>query len=195
MLPVPYDPNTSIKLLSLDPGSESLGCAVYEFDCLTFELTAIHAWTQRGSRLPQNQWIAHLYGDRVARIAAHEDELLRTMQHHNPVAVVCESPFINIKRPAAYGALTEVVSAVRSATIRTQAWIPLYFVEPSTAKRAVGAKGNSDKDGVRVALRNNALIMSRLMMSIDMLDEHAVDAVAIGYHHYTQCREGRFPLY
>lgn len=193
MLAYPTDLNTTVSVVGIDPGSESLGFCDFKFDLLTFEIVSINPATFFGSRLNNDPWLTEIYGDRFARIKAHENNLLSLFEHIRPIAVVCESPFINMRRPQAYGALTEVIAAVRSAVLRYDYWKPLYSVDPSSAKRAVGAKGNADKQQVKAALSLMPHLVSALTVDLQALDEHSVDAIAIAYHQYLLYKNSTLP--
>lgn len=179
MLYHPHPQLTTATLVGIDPGSESLGCAVLTFDVRTLALTSIVAQTFKGSHLPRSLWIADHYGDRISRIRAHYDQLRLIYQMNSPVLVACESPFMNLRRPQAYGALTEVVSMIRSTVIDHDWFIPFSLIDPPTVKMAVGAKGNADKEAVLAAMKTIQEITSCIDCST--LDEHSIDAIAVGY--------------
>jgi Holliday junction resolvasome RuvABC endonuclease subunit len=183
MLYIPSDTPTSTCIVGIDPGSETLGCAVMTFDIRTFEILKIQAQTYYGSRLPRSRWQIEVHGERTSRIWSHETNLLDIFNQHMPIAIVCESPFINMRRPQAYSALTEVVCAIRSAVHQYDIWRPLYLVEPSVAKKVVGAKGNADKDEVRQAIRQLPELFDHIE-NFESLDEHSVDAIAVAYSQY-----------
>jgi Holliday junction resolvasome RuvABC endonuclease subunit len=86
---------------------------------------------------------------------------------------------MNLRRPQAYGALTEVVSMIRSTVIDHDWFVPFSLVDPPTVKMAVGAKGNADKDGVMAAMKLIPEITA--LIDCSTLDEHSVDAIAVGY--------------
>jgi Holliday junction resolvasome RuvABC endonuclease subunit len=189
MLSVPADPCETVTLIATDPGSESLGCACFTLDIRTLSIVNIWARTYHGSKLYPNTYTAFLHGERLAKIEAHEALLLKVLQDERPVCLVCESPFINMKRPQAYGALMEVISAIRSAMRQYDFQRPMYMVDPPSAKKAVGAPGNADKLTVQQHILANQEIMRALSSPLHSLDEHSFDAIAIGYHQVLQYRK------
>ena len=188
MLTLPADPCETVTLIATDPGSESLGCACFTLDIRTLSILRIWAQTHHGSRLYPNTYTSFLYGERIAKIEAHETLMLKILQQERPISLVCESPFINMKRPQAYGALMEVICAIRSAMRQYDSQRPMYMVDPPSAKKAVGAPGNADKLTVQKHILANQEIMQALTSPIASLDEHSFDAIAIGYHQVLQYR-------
>jgi Holliday junction resolvasome RuvABC endonuclease subunit len=192
MLPIPSDPNTIVSIIGIDPGSTNLGCAILSFDILTNQITCLEAYTFRGERLPGSEWTASIDNDRRKRITALEDKLFEVFMFVNPICIACESAFINVKRPSADGALTEVVCAIRSAVARFDIWRVLRMVAPSSVKNAVGAMGGGDKDAVKKALLNISELTSVVLTPITEMDEHSVDAIAVAYAGYKMLIESKF---
>lgn len=177
-----YHPQTDIKtahLIGIDPGSNTLGCAVMEFDVRTLLPVCIQAWTYVGERLAYSQAIASQHGQRIARIRALGEQLSTLYWNCEPVMVACESPFINVRRPQAYGALVEVVAAIRDGCIAYDPVMRFDLIDPPSVKTGVGAKGNADKDGVKHAVVTHPEL--GLMTDYSAMDEHSIDAVAVAY--------------
>jgi len=194
MLPIPSDTNELITICGIDPGSEHIGLSVLKFNVLTFQLYSIDAFTITGSKLNNSQWTMDIFNDRIARIEAHEKHLIELFNYIQPNYFSVESPFINMRRPAAYGALTEVICAIRNAVQAYDRWKAPYMVDPSSAKKCIGAKGNADKNDVRIALMKIDEINHVLIKDISLLTEHAIDAIAIAYHLYGILRDNKLPL-
>ena len=55
---------------------------------------------------------------------------------------------------------------------------PLYMIDPPSVKKAVGAQTRGDKDAVKKAIK---LIKELEMVNFNNLDEHSIDATAVGY--------------
>lgn len=188
MLPYPTDKNTQACIVGIDPGSETLGVSVLFFDVVTLQITRIIPKTYTGSKLPVDPMLAMLHNDRVSRIKAHEDNLYKIYSEHNPVAIVSEAPFYNPRRPNAYGVLVEVICAIRNSIIRYSDTMCFYQVDPASVKRAIGAKGNADKDVVKHHIGLIPEITSTLTVPLQMLDEHSIDATAVAYHQFLSYR-------
>lgn len=181
MLTMPQDPCETACIIAIDPGSESLGCACLTVDIRTLQLRNIWSTTFHGSKLHPNPWTTFMFGERIAKIEAHAENLLYILESERPICLVCESPFINMKRPQAYGALMEVISAIRRVMMQYDAQRSMYMIDPPSAKKAVGAPGNADKQTVQQHILANVEIMQALSTPVSNLDEHSFDAIAIGY--------------
>jgi hypothetical protein len=54
-------------------------------------------------------------------------------------------------------------------------------IDPSTIKKSIGVKGNSgDKELMREAVRK----ITNNSVPVDIMDEHSIDSIAIGYAWY-----------
>jgi Holliday junction resolvasome RuvABC endonuclease subunit len=182
MLRIPYGSGSIISVVGIDPGSTTLGTAVLWIDLSIMKIIASSAKTFRGDRLHNSDsWTGSLFGDRIGRILALENELVHLFQHVQPYMIATESPFISMRQPQAYGALTEVICTVRNAVMRYDVWKPLYMIDPPTVKKSVGAAGNAGKEDVKKAL----MLLPDLCYSgdvpLEILDEHSVDALAVAY--------------
>lgn len=128
--------------------------------------------------------LSRMHNDRVSRIKAHEDNLVSIYTQHSPIAIVSEAPFYNPRRPNAYGVLVEVICAIRNSIIHYSDTMCFYQVDPASVKRAIGAKGNADKDAVKYHMGLIAEVAGALETPLCALDEHSVDATAVAYHQY-----------
>jgi Holliday junction resolvasome RuvABC endonuclease subunit len=188
MLPYPIDKNTQTCIVGIDPGSETLGVSVLFFDVVTLQIIKILPKTYIGSKLPVSPMLSMLHNDRVSRIKAHEYNLFNIYTEYNPVAIVSEAPFYNPRRPNAYGVLVEVICAIRNSIIRYSDTMCFYQVDPASVKRAIGAKGNADKDLVKYHIGLIPEIVNNLNIAINHLDEHSIDATAVAYHQFLSYR-------
>jgi Holliday junction resolvasome RuvABC endonuclease subunit len=170
-----------ISIIGIDPGSNCLGTSILWVDLSIMKIIASSAKTYHGDRLSKELWTAELFGDRIGRISSLEDELLRLFVNVSPYMIASESPFMSMRRPQAYGALTEVICAIRSAVMRYDMWKPLYLIDPPSVKKAVGASGNADKEKVKEALMKLPDLQYNGDIPIARLDEHSVDALAVAY--------------
>ncbi|MNE02406.1 hypothetical protein D3C80_948800 [compost metagenome] len=94
--------------------------------------------------------------------------------------VICESNYKG-RFADAYATLVECVAVIRNVLYRYDPTMPLLMVDPMSAKKAAGVVGKfKDKMDVTRALKKRTDIVWGV--DIDTLDEHSVDAVAIGYH-------------
>jgi Holliday junction resolvasome RuvABC endonuclease subunit len=188
MFSYPIDKTTQACIVGIDPGSETLGLCLLYFDVVTLNILRVHSQTFIGSKLPTDPMLSICHSDRVSRIKAHEDNMVNLFISTNPIAISSESPFYNPRRPNAFGALVEVMSAIRNAVIRYSDTSRLFTVDPASVKRAIGAKGNADKDMVKHHLGNIPEIVNNLSSPLIDMDEHTVDAIAVAYHQLLSYR-------
>lgn len=190
MIAIPNDSSPLATIIGIDPGTENLGLCVMAFNVLTNEITSTWAKTFVGSKLPGgSHWVETLFSARESRIIAHRINLVHLFNHEQPVFVACESPFFNRLRPQAYGALTEIVCAIRGALQEYDIWTGLVLIDPPSVKNAVGAPGNAGKELVR----DKVLSLTHLNYTgdtpIEELDEHSIDAIAVAYCQFKKLME------
>jgi Holliday junction resolvasome RuvABC endonuclease subunit len=183
--PQPVD---AFNMLSLDPGTETLGHAIIQVHCESLEIVNAEAWTVHASKLPYlSEWNASLYHDRFARIQALKQSLLKTLEIYNPSIVACESPFYNPRRPNAFEALLDVLFAIRETVFQWNPNISIAFITPSLAKKSIGVSGQSgDKDLVIKTILAHEKFK---YLQLDGIDQHSADAMAVGYCRYTQIQK------
>lgn len=194
MLTLPAGASKTVNIVGLDPGSDTLGVGILEFDLETLQIVSTHALTLNGSRNGRGSFVTEIHGDRYGRIASHQEGLTRIFERVNPIAIVSESPFMSRRRPMAYGALTEVVCAERAAVLAFDKWKPLVMIDPPTVKRAVGVSGKTGgPEGKKLMLQALLVLAPTLHYEGDVplnrLDEHSIDALAVAYCHYVQLLE------
>lgn len=195
MLYIPPDSAREVAIVGIDPGSDTLGISASWVDIETLALKRLYAQTYKASQRSRNMWYRDEHGDRAARIRWHEENLFNLLCELNPVAVVSESPFFSVRFPSAYGALTEVVDAIKSAMWRWRPTAVLTLIDPPTVKNAVGVKGNAGKEEVHAGLVNYLRQEGgeRIFQgpgTLVALDEHATDASAVGICYLERLRRG-----
>lgn len=179
------------SIVGIDPGSETLGLGIIYIDIDSLEIVSSSAMTFVGSKMyVQDNWMSTMHNPRTARIHAHHKNLVDFFRTINPVAIACESPFYNPRRPNAYGVLVEVLTMVRQAIIEYDVWKPLYLIDPPTVKKSVGAPGNADKERMLLAVKNMPEL--KLTIPVEVLDEHSIDALAVAYCRYKQMMSSVF---
>lgn len=170
------------KLLAIDPGVNNCGLAVFNIDYQTNQIMTVDAHTAISAKLNDTTSLyEELYSERTVKLHKLTEYLNQVMVDVNPAIVVCESPFYNRLRPMAYGSLLEVLNSVYSTIISHNNNIPFFTVEPLLVKKTVGAGMQTGKLDVKQAISRIEPIMSVLLPNLESLDEHSVDAMAVGY--------------
>lgn len=183
MFTLPTDrPVVKCSIMGIDPGSTNLGVAILNFDLMSKAIISTEAFTINADRLVlNNSWLSENYDNKTARISALRERLLDIMDYYDPVAIACESPFYNPKRPQAYGVLVEVLSMIRNVVIEHDDWKQLHLIDPSSVKQAVGAPGNASKE---IMTDHVSRMMELNILRDCVLDEHSTDATAVAYCKY-----------
>lgn len=182
MLTIPENSPLTATVIGIDPGSETLGLAIIEFDVATLKIVNTQARTFVGTKMVDlDNWNGIIHGDRLGRIQAHKRNLLSVFRNVNPIQVCCESPFYSQRRPSAFGVLMEVLTAIRDAVLEYDSWKILFVIDPPTVKKAVGASGNAKKEVVREKVIELKELNYLGDTPIEDLDEHSIDAIAVAY--------------
>lgn len=173
--------NEPLRVLSIDPGSYNTGIAHWHWDIGTLQYDMVNAYTLKfpDSDKRYNK-IREMGTDRIARLYHLDDSLGDILEEFRPHMVICESNYKG-RFADAYATLVECVAVIRNVLYRYDPTMPLLMVDPMSAKKAAGVVGKfKDKMDVTRALKKRTDIVWGV--DIDTLDEHSVDAVAIGYH-------------
>lgn len=192
----PSKPNT-FTLLSIDPGSGNLGTAIHRVDV---QSKTIHTMVTKTYNAHRNRYFNSHYDyveerfDAIhARIKAHQDVLERLIKYHGVDVIVCESAWAG-KNISAFNALVQCIVMLQHM-LENYPQIRFTLITPNEAKYAIGMtkiKGQG-KEGVIKALRallkqtpTSPLTLDN-EIDLEALDEHEVDAIAIGYGFFKQC--------
>lgn len=178
---------TEYRIVSIDPGTNTLGVSLLSLDLESKELSLIEAMTLTAEhRLHLYRTHAEVYGDRQAKLRAHFDALVHYFNQVHPHAVASESPYMG-RLPQAFGALTECVHTIRLAVERYDRHMPLHTYDPATVKKSVKVSGKSgDKEAMRRGVKMLPFVRSDQQDFLDRVDEHSIDAIAVGFCHYKQ---------
>ena len=188
------DPDQQVgRIVGIDPGSTTLGFSILEYDLHSFEIVRTYARTFNAGKMKLSELDIANHSERYARIYELMDTLYDAFVEMEPTFVISESPFMAMRRPQAYGALVEVVFAIRSALRKYDPTMNLDLIDPPRAKNAVGAAGNAKKEQVHAALKELLPTLhfdeTRSSESFDELDEHSVDGLAIAYSRWKKLTE------
>lgn len=179
-------PLEPLRLISIDPGTETVGVALFEVNQMTNTKTLIEAFTIQGSLVSYREEAEYLYAsNREHRLQGILNTLYSYFLQSMPHVVVVEDNYLR-HSPKSFKALIEAVSAIRQAVLWYLPTCLFYTVTPMQAKSVVNAtKKASDKNLVRIGV----LAYSSLQAApglVESLDEHSIDAVAIGLYAIEQ---------
>ena len=175
-----------MRIIGVDPGTNTLGVAVIDLDLQTGQRTLIDA---RTFDVTKNQKDYHnlfaVHGDSEGRLQMLEDALVNYFNWFQPHVVISESPFLRARLATAFRALTLCLSRIRQALIRHDRFKPLHLSDPMTVKAAVGvhSKVSKNKDALGKDKVKEAVMMQDILnpggIDLSELDEHSIDAIAV----------------
>ena len=191
MLIMPSESSNIFTIIGLDPGTRMLGVAILNIDLDRLRIDSSNAFTLNADILSKDDyWTKEVHGDRFSRIASLRIKLVKIFNYYKPEYIFSESPFINTHYPAAGIALTEVLSDINRAVYEYSVWHKLHLIPPSTVKQAINAPGNANK----IVMKQKILELQDLNYNDDIhlinLDEHSIDALAVGYYGYSKLMKG-----
>lgn len=174
--------------MSIDPGNDHTGVAIFTLTFPTFDIIAIDAITSNYNERDAKFRFGFGEGNgaRYAKVRYHGVKLHKLIKHHNPAVIICEAPFFNPKMPGVYKALVELLTGIRNACYKANHRTPFLTYEPRTVKANLGSKMKG-KEAVYAALKAIEELNSKI--AIDTLSEHAIDAIAVGFKHITVMRD------
>lgn len=187
MLHIPEDGLKTSCVVGIDPGSTNLGIACIEFDIETMTIVKSSCLTYNAKKIIRKEsWSTEIHGERKDRIDALQAAILNYLQQTEPIQIAIESPFFNSKMPSAFGALTEVLTAIKQAVKEYDIWRVPYLIDPPTVKRAVGAAGNAGKDDMKLKVIALVDLNYKGQTPLELLDEHSIDALAVAYARFKE---------
>ena len=192
-LMLPDEWSLEARLVTIDPGTNSLGLAVFYYDSTTYEIRKIEARMYKSEKLlhPDPATIQS-HNLLTGKIFAQQENLVKQLRRIKPIAVGVETPYFNPLMPAAGGALNQLFFGIREAVNEYDPMVCMFSVEPSLVKKGVGALSGRGKDAVRNAVLINVDIVKCFQGSLERLDEHSIDAIAIGYTLLTKWRKEKY---
>ncbi|MBE0438314.1 MAG: hypothetical protein IBX57_00910 [Gammaproteobacteria bacterium] len=169
------------RILSIDPGTATTGVAILDLNLVTNTVDLIFVDTIKAGRgYRKFDHVEDVHGGREAKLQHHFWYISDILFRMQPNCVISESPYMG-RFAQAFEALVECLYVVKTAIMSYDPSMPLETIDPPNVKKAVGASGRGgDKDAVRKALYNLKGLTNRTGISLDSLDEHSIDAIAVG---------------
>ncbi len=166
-----------MRILSIDPGTNRTGVSILEYRDAPFVLFSETIYAEK--MLYQQPYIEEIHGSRFARIYITASHIEKLLYIYKPDIVVSESPYMG-KFANSFAALTELITSIRMMTFHYNDRLEFVLIDPASVKKFMGVSGKSgDKELMRKALTKQQLSYES-SISINNLDEHAVDSIAIG---------------
>lgn len=182
-----YIPETyrEFKLVSQDPGLNNIGLSVYELELLDenkARIKRIHAETVTTKNVKE---ITSLDDDLHEEFLRKKDNMTSAVasfvKDEDPCVFVTETAFFDRLHPSSYAVLSMVISEVFDKILKHNPNITLGKLAPKAVKKLFNIAGQKGKDPVKEAVSLVKVIMDKLDVDFWQLDEHSIDAIAIGY--------------
>jgi Holliday junction resolvasome RuvABC endonuclease subunit len=171
--------------LSIDPGTNYLGVSRYVLKWPTTQIEAVYATTYRVDHLEHDYVDETSYTERFGKIAKLQKVFDDLLKQFDPIVVISEAPFYNRLRPSAFAPLVELIQTLRWTNFLHNPYVGFHTVEPIVVKKSLGANYLADKLQMRQALADHQVLNPLMKNCVDQLDEHAIDAIAVGWAYYS----------
>lgn len=173
------------NILSFDPGN-NLGVCIMSIDVKTFKIISIETRT-----VVLDTYVPNDVPDRsLYKLNFLHGVVNSLLDGYKPVAVGMETAFLNVRFPKAVTTLSQITGVIDLAVLQYNPFIKMYKYAPKYIKAIASGKGTSDKDGMMLAANNNTEISS--LINPNLLTEHEVDAIMIGYTTLLEIR--KYPM-
>lgn len=170
-----------IRILGIDPGTDTLGVCIMDVDIDTYAPVVTWGYTFHASR-ETDDWAGYAEGRglRDARLKALSRFMTELLYWSEPTIIAAESPFFNRTRPSAFEALVECYAMLRDTVWAYSPTLELKRIDPVTAKNYIGVDHRgTDKNDVQRAIVLKFASMCADGVQLNRFDEHSIDAVAV----------------
>jgi len=169
--------NDNFKLISIDPGTSTIGVAIWDID-KDFKIQDLSSFTIVID--------TKIYTER--RIKIVNEIVYDIINRHRPLQLVHESGFMDRFRPQAFGPIYATIFMIRQSFKDLYKYTDdhgIFMYSPKNVKATVDT-GEADKFDM---LRAVSTIVEIKPFLTGVETEHAIDAIAIGYTHLKNIRE------
>lgn len=180
---LPECPPDHFRIMGIDPGTDTLGIAFIDVHIETLIPRLVYAETNTASKAAKHKvFKIDMRGGRDVRLEYHYDFLYDIMCRAEPLFIAGESPFYQPGRGEAFAALVETYAMLRRVTWDYSPTCSIRRIDPVTAKNYVGVShSGTDKDDVAKAVYELYKDSCPDGLSIEELDEHSTDAIAVAH--------------
>lgn len=180
------DSNAPLRVMGIDPGTDTLGVSVLDVCLATNRVSIIDAKTYSGSALSKDLFphLRTIHGDKYGRLKAHELNLYWIIEGYGPHEVISESPYMG-SFASTYGALLQCLMCINNALMAYDWRMPLLLVDPASVKKNIGVNGKSGDKSLMtkavLSLIQTGALHNPNNIDIEALDEHSIDSIAVAY--------------
>ncbi len=174
------------NILFIDPGTTTMGIAVYEVDHVTGEYCVVVADTVYVEQyIKHNCILSYLLQTQsllTAKLEAVSHIVCTLCTRYQVDMVVCED--IYFQHISSHRTMSEGLRAISVGVSRYSTAIELELVPPREVKGDIGVgKNNGDKELMRTAVQTRLAGKVDDSINLTVITEHAIDAIAIGYSY------------
>jgi len=171
-------------IMGIDPGAGNTGIAVYTIDDKTFDILKIENILINLTKSKYDIDNDNLLFQRLNRLYKI---CIKIFSNYDVFWIGIESAFLNRLRPAAYAPVVTSIYSIKKAFIDTYNTSNIVEYPPMMVKHIVAEYGGATKDDMYMAVKGIKEIND--LIDIDIISEHEVDALAMGYTLLTQIRK------
>ncbi len=172
----------TFNVLAIDPGLNNCGIAILTIQVSPPRILSIFATTLKADRLIDDCSLDDEdYAEQTHKRHRMCEGLRTYLRAYDPCHVVSESPFFDRRKPGSFVVLAEVLVSLFDTVAEHNSLVRFSKVEPLVVKKILGVAGQKGKEVVREAMENVEVITDVLQDPLDTLDEHAIDAIGVGY--------------
>lgn len=169
------------RFIAIDPGIDNTGIAIYTVSS-SLQIMNIETMIIHPGKMNNGANDIDIVSERMYKLLTLKKSLSDIVACIKPATVISESPFYHSSSPMAYGSLIETISYLRMGVFEIDPNISFRTVEPLVVKKNIKAGSTKGKVEMKDRLKVIEEVMNALLVPIDILDEHQVDAIAIGYY-------------
>lgn len=168
--------------LSIDPGINNTGLTVFESD-INFSILYSYNINNLRKLNETEKIIESKYDLRVVKILYILNTIEKILNNYEIEHCIIEAPFYNALTPVAFGSLLEVISSIKYNLIIPRN-IGFQLLEPLLIKKMFTRERLANKNLMKLLLHEKIAkkeIKVNENIEIDLLSEHQIDSIAIGY--------------
>lgn len=173
----------NIGILGFDPGLTLAGWAVCDYNTQTGQLVIHKFGTISANKVVSRANMreeVELYGKRIMALSYLRQQVYNLLMDYKPTYVVSEDAFFDFRRPTAYAALLQWLTAVE-LVLKDNLNMQLFKVAPKLVKACMSGMGDAKKVGIQNAIINSKDIQFKQKNYESDLEEHTADAIAVCY--------------
>lgn len=178
-IPFPKNPDKTIRVVAVDPGTSHLGLAVMDWEWGDAIGTVVWADTIHVRDETHPDMLAESCGKRDYRLNILKEYWEEFVYLSGLTFAVTETPFLKKGKMSAYESGIELQKLLREGLYRYYPSKHLHGFQPMLVKAHVGvvARG-TDKTHMFTAV--SKMFTNHTLIDLETLDEHSIDAIAVG---------------